>query len=74
MKTILDLVMLRLIEKIPPYSDSISEDERKMEFQKRVLEILQKNIEKFASNLESKEQRLGDDLSFPDLGAFKEKL
>ncbi len=45
-----------------------------MEFQKRVLEILQKNIEKFASNLESKEQRLGDDLSFPDLGAFKEKL
>ena len=73
-KELLDLEMIRFVGEIPPYSDSISEDERKMEFQKRVLEILQKNIEKFASNLESKEPRLGDDLSFPDLGAFKEKL
>lgn len=74
MKTLLDLEMVRFIEKIPPYSATISEDERKMEFRKRVLEIQQQNIEKFASNLESKEQRLGDGLPFPDLGFFREKL
>lgn len=74
MKTLLDLEMIRFVEKIPPYSASISEDERKMEFRKRVLQIQQENIEKFASNLENKEQRLGDGLSFPDLSIFKEKL
>ena len=74
MKELLDLEMIRFVEKIPPYSAAISEDERKMEFRKRVLEIQQENIEKFASNLENKEQRLGDGLSFPDLGIFKEKL
>ena len=72
MKELLDLEMIRFVEKIPPYCDTISEDQRKMEFRKRVLEILQKNIEKFASNLESKEQYLGKGLSMSKLWGYKE--
>lgn len=67
----LDFEMIRFIEKMHPYATDISEDERKVEFQKRVLELLEKNIEKFVSNMESKEQRLGDGLSFPDLSSLK---
>lgn len=70
-KSMLDFEMIRFIEKMHPYATDISEDERKVEFQKRVLELLEKNIEKFVSNMESKEQRLGDGLSFPDLSSLK---
>lgn len=72
MKELLDLEMIRFVEKMPPYCATISEDKRKMKFRIRVLEIHQKNIEKFASNLESKEQRLGEGLSFPKLWGVKE--
>ena len=72
MKELLDLEMIRFVEKIPPYSVTIKENVRKMLFRKRVLEIQQNDIEKFASNLESKEQRLGEGLSFPKLWGIKE--
>lgn len=72
MKELLDLEMIRFVEKMPPYFDTISEEKRKMIFRIRVLKIQQKNIEKFTSNLESKEQRLGEGLSFPKLWGVKE--
>lgn len=55
-----ELEMIRYVDKLSPYSDTV--DCQKL-FKERILQLLQQNIDKFTLNLETKEQRLGDELS-----------
>lgn len=51
--------MVKYLEKLTPYSDENAE----VRFKKRILEVLDRNREKFTRNLEDKEKGLLDELS-----------
>ena len=57
----MEMEMLRFISKIAPYDDNTGNKEL---FMKRVLEIWNRNQDKFVHNMENKEKELTDIYSF----------